>query len=84
MRIRKFYESDSIEISNDRVSEIIEELSTISSDIDSKKQEMKLLTDELSNFRSKSNKSNDQIDDSVSNLEVINSKFSNTPKMLFC
>ena len=75
MKIRKFFEAEeTVYISNDRIKEIIEQLSVISSTLDAKKEEIQSLTNELSNYRSKSKKSNDQIDDSVANLESIISK----------
>jgi hypothetical protein len=46
--------------------------------MDAKKEEIISLKNEFSNYRSKSKKSNDQIDDSVSNLEIIDSKISDT------
>mgnify|MGYP006368280045 CR=1 FL=1 len=76
MRIMRFIESidSSIDISNERVSEIIDKLSDISSAFDAKVIDVISIKDELSNYRSKSLKSNDQIDDSVSNLERINTR----------
>lgn len=75
MKIRKFYESNEIvDISNDRVVEILDHLTSISSLFDKKKEELISLTNELSNYRSQSKKSNDQIDDSVSDMETITSK----------
>lgn len=72
----RFIESidSSIDISNERVSEIIDKLSDISSAFDAKVIDVISIKDELSNYRSKSLKSNDQIDDSVSNLERINTR----------
>lgn len=74
MKIKKFRESNNIDISVDRVKEIIEKISEISSDFDSKKDVINGLKAELSNYKSSSSKSNDQIDDSVSNLQIVNSK----------
>ena len=55
MKIRKFFEADeTVDISNDRVKEIMDQLSNIASTIDAKKEEIQSLTNELSNFRSKS------------------------------
>lgn len=77
MKIRKFYEAEeTVDISNERVKELIDQLSSINTLIDSKKTELMSILSELSNFRSKSTKSNDQIDDSVSNLETIETKIS--------
>ena len=75
MRIRKYNESSELDnISNERISEILEELKNISSFIDDKKNEVQSFTGELSKFKSKTNKSNDQIDDTVSTLESLKSK----------
>lgn len=78
MKIRKFNESsdDIVDISNDRIKEIIQKVTSISVSFNEKKEEVQSLTYELSNYRSKSKKSNDQIDDSVSNLEGVNTKIS--------
>ena len=46
------------------------------SDFDSKREKIESLHDELSNFKSRSTKSNDQIDDTVANLELVISKIS--------
>jgi len=75
MKIRKFYEADeTVDISNDRVKEIMEQIAVMSSVFDKKKEEIISLTNELSNYRSQSKKSNDQIDDSVADMETISTK----------
>jgi len=75
MRIRKFNESGEVEdISNDRIKEILESIKKMSSIIDGQKDELQSFSSELSKFKSKSNKSNDQIDDTVLILESIKSK----------
>ncbi len=75
MRIRKYNESSEINnISNERIAEILDELKKISSYIDDKKNEVQSFTGELSKFKSRTNKSNDQIDDTVSTLETLKSK----------
>jgi ABC-type transporter Mla subunit MlaD len=71
MRIRKFNEGENTnEIAPERLIEIIEELSAIVSDLDAKKSKIESIYNDLSNFKGKSTKSNDQIDDSVSNLQL--------------
>ena len=71
MKIKKFNESNGIdEISTERVDEMLESLKKISSFMDDKKNEIQSFISELSRFKSKSNKSNDQIDDSISKLGV--------------
>ena len=75
MKIRKYNESTGLDnISNERITEILDEMKKISSFIDDKKNEVQSFTGELSKFKSKTNKSNDHIDDTVSNLESLNSK----------
>lgn len=77
MKIRKFFEQDeNVDISNVRIKEILDTITSISSDFDKNKEVIISLTNELSNYRSKSKTSNDQIDDSVSNLEQINGDIS--------
>jgi ABC-type transporter Mla subunit MlaD len=87
MRIRKFNEdidkpNEIIDISNDRVSEILTDVQTIIENFDDKKEKISSINTELSNYRSKSRKSNDQIDDSVSNLEIILSNISDVISLL--
>jgi len=69
--IKRFNESNMIDISTDRSLEMIELLSKISKDILENLEKIESLSNELEGFRSKSTTSNDQIDDSVSNLEMI-------------
>ena len=71
MKIRRFNESDQIDISPDRVNEIIEELKEIAVIFDNKSVYMDSLLSELSNYKNQSKKGNDQIDDSISALQVI-------------
>ena len=74
MRIRKVNEQEElIEISNERVSEIIQELVKINSEIQSNEKNIQSMCNELLNFRSKSTTANNQIDDSTLNLEVVSS-----------
>jgi ABC-type transporter Mla subunit MlaD len=72
MKIKKFNESfDSIDISGDRVNEIIEDLREIVANLEDKNKKVKSYTNELSNYKSSSKKGNDQIDDSISALEIV-------------
>jgi chromosome segregation ATPase len=83
MKIRKFFEQDeNVDISNDRIKEILEQLTTISSDLDTNRESIISLTNELSNYRSKSKTSNDQIDDSVSNFEQVKENISTIISLL--
>lgn len=76
MRIRKFNEAieDNVDISNERVSEIMEGVTEIFNNLESDRERIKNYYSELSKFRSKSDKSNDQIDDSSINLELVDTK----------
>ena len=72
MKIKKFNEAfDTIDISNDRVNEIIEDMREIVSNLEDKNKKIKSYTNELNNYRSSSKKGNDQIDDSISAFEII-------------
>jgi ABC-type transporter Mla subunit MlaD len=71
MRIFKFNEAELSEISPDRVSEIIENMSTISNDVRQKQESIDALINELGNFKTSNKSSNDQIDDSISSLEIL-------------
>lgn len=75
MKIRKFNEADEvIEISNDRVTEILLILNQMNSNFQSKEKEIQSICNELLNFRSKSTTANNQIDDTTLNLEVVSTK----------
>jgi predicted lactoylglutathione lyase len=79
MRIKRFYENiDNGDISKERTSEIIEDLRVHVSDINSKKEYFESILVELNNYKSKSTKSNDQIDDSIVNLDLIIDDFKST------
>lgn len=71
MRIFKFNEAELSEISPDRVSEIIENISTISNDVRQNQESIDALINELGNFKTSNKSSNDQIDDSISSLEIL-------------
>ncbi len=76
MKIKRYHESlmDDMNISNERNDEIILDLTNISTMIDSNREKMESLSNELSHYKSKSKESNDQIDDSVINLDLAKSK----------
>lgn len=83
MRIRKFNESDDlIKISNERVDEIINELSSISSMIDEKSKVVARLFSELENYRSKSKKSNNQIDDASLSIDSVKVKLDESTTLI--
>jgi len=83
MRILKFNESEEIvNISPERVTEIINEISPMISDIDGKAKVLNGLLSELENFKSGSKKNNNQIDDAIINLDSIKSKLDETTSLL--
>jgi ABC-type transporter Mla subunit MlaD len=71
MRIKRFNEDDQVDISSDRVNEIITELSEIVTMESEKSKSIESLLGELGNYKNLSKRGNDQIDDSISNLQVI-------------
>jgi len=73
MKIKRFNENiEKNEISTERVSEVVDLLKIIISDLNEKLDEYNLLAQEFSNFKNKTDKSNDQIDDSIIQLQIIN------------
>jgi ABC-type transporter Mla subunit MlaD len=71
MRIRKFNESEQIDISSERIAEIVEELSDFSTTVIDKSKYIDGLLNELNNFKSESMTGNDQIDDSIAAIQFI-------------
>ena len=71
MKIRRFKEDEQVDISSERVNEIIEELKEFSDIMNDKSKYVEALLNELNNYKSDSTKGNDQIDDSIAALQVI-------------
>lgn len=71
MKIKRFNEDEQVDISSERVDEILNELKEFASNISDKSKTIEALLNELGNFRSQSKKGNDQIDDSISSLQII-------------
>jgi len=72
MKIKKFNEQEEIvEISNERVDEILSELQLINDKIEDQAKSIHAIANELMNFRSKSTTANNQIDDSNLTLEEL-------------
>jgi molecular chaperone GrpE (heat shock protein) len=67
-----------MDISSDRVEEILKELKELTAYLDDKNKSVLSLTTELNNYKNKSQKSNDQIDDSISALQIIKNDFDNS------
>lgn len=70
MKIKRFTESEQVDISPERVNEIIEELKDIVSIMDDKFVYTDELLNELNNYKNQSKRGNDQIDDSISALQM--------------
>lgn len=82
MKIRRFNEAEEMNISNERVEEIINELSSMTSDINEKAKFIATLASELENYRSKSKQTNNQIDDASLNMDSLKSKLDESTTLL--
>lgn len=83
MKIKKFNESEEVLlISTDRVSEIISELSLMSTEIDGNAKSINKLVNELENYKTSSKKSNNQIDEAALNVDLVKSKLDESTKLL--
>lgn len=71
MKIKRFNESEQVDISSERVNEIIEELKEFSAIMSDKSKYVDALLNELNNYKSESTKGNDQIDDSIAALQIV-------------
>ncbi len=72
--LHKFNEANDKKISNDRVSQIITEMDTLTQLINDNMYKTKSIADELSGYTSKSSKNNNQIDDAFINMGSLNGK----------
>jgi ABC-type transporter Mla subunit MlaD len=70
MRIKRFNESEQLDISTERIGEIVESVKEMMSFIDDKSDFLESLLNELNNYKNESSKGNDQIDDSIASLQV--------------
>ena len=83
MKIRRFNESeDSENISPERVGEIIEDLSNITSEIDKNAKMINSILNELENYKSTSKSSNNQVDDASISLDSIKSKLDESTSLI--
>jgi len=71
MKIKRFNEDEQVDISSDRIEEILTEVKDMATALDDKSKLVESLLGELGNFKSQSKKGNDQIDDSILSLQVI-------------
>lgn len=82
MRIKRFYETEQVDISPDRIEEIVKEVTEMSDSIKDKTKTIESLTSELNNYVSDSQRGNDQIDDSIFALQVIKKNLDDTQDKL--
>lgn len=82
MRIKRFNETEEVDISADRIEEITKELNEISASIKDKAKTIDSLNSELNNYVSDSQKGNDQIDDSIFALQIIKKNLEDTQDKL--
>jgi len=78
MKIKKVFENEETDISSARVGEIIEDLRGFTSTIEDKNKMVESYINELNNYKNKSKKGNDQIDDSIAALQVIKKELSDS------
>ncbi len=71
MKIKRFNEAEQVDISSERVNEMIEELKDFASIMSDKSKYIESLLNELNNYKSESTKGNDQIDDSIAALQIV-------------
>jgi ABC-type transporter Mla subunit MlaD len=70
-RIMRFNESEQIDISPERTAEIIDDLKDLVATLGEKKKLADSLISELDAYKNKSDRGNDQIDDTIAALQVI-------------
>jgi uncharacterized coiled-coil DUF342 family protein len=76
MKIRRFLEQEELNnISQERIEEIIDEVREMTSNLKEKNELCDSLINEFSNYKSDSGKTNDQVDDSISNLQLVRKNF---------
>ena len=78
MKIKRFNESDQLDISTERVEEVVVKLQEYVANIEEKNKFVESLLSELENYKSASKKGNDQIDDSISALQLIKKNLDDT------
>ena len=70
MKIKRFNESEQLDISTERIVEIVVIVKEMMDFIDDKSDFLESLLNELNNYKNESSKGNDQIDDSIASLQV--------------
>ena len=70
-RIRSFDEAEQVDISPERTAEMIEDLRDLVSTLADRKKSVDALISELDAYKNKSDKGNDQIDDTIATLQMV-------------
>lgn len=70
-RIRRFDEAEQVDISPERTAEMIEDLRDLVSTLADRKKSVDALISELDAYKNKSDKGNDQIDDTIATLQMV-------------
>ena len=78
MKIKRFNESEQVDISSERIEEMLDSLKQLSAMLDDKGKSVDSLINELNNYKSDSQKGNDQVDDSIAALQVIKKDLGNS------
>jgi prefoldin subunit 5 len=76
MKIKRFFESEQVDISEDRISEILKELGDFITNIEDKSKTIESLGAELSNYKNNSKEIN-HIDKSISELQITKNDLDN-------
>ena len=71
MKIKRFNEAEQLDISNERVDEIVENVKDFVANLSEKQKMVDSLISEFSNYKSDSSKGNDQVDDSIASLQYV-------------
>lgn len=78
MKIKRFNESNQLDISSERIDEMVKDLNLILDSMNKNIKKVESYLNELSNYKSISSKGNDQIDDSISSLQLTRSDLENS------
>lgn len=78
MKIKKFNESEIQNLSSERIDQIVDNFIELSKMIEQKNEMIDSFINELSNYKVESRTKNDQIDESISNLQLVRGLFSDS------
>jgi len=83
MRIKRFNEaSEQVDISSERIEEVVKDLKEMVASLDDKEKIIESLINEFNNYKSDSQKGNDQIDDSIYALQILEKNYSDSKDKL--